>query len=196
MCTLCNNGNSRLSFNMPIKIHFPLEKPLLDAIIERVRYWCREKSQQQRLAVQEIPFTDEETRLDWLKELTVGTLTDCAALLSLLQDPCLPAPGVTLQEEQVESILRGASAVRLLIRTEALEFLTDEQLESGRISLALIPAKAHMDFLAFNCLAGLQEIFVGRLDPTIEATFLQKPWREEDETPDGEELKPKDEQDP
>lgn len=180
---------------MTIKIHFPLEKPLLDAIQERIRHWSGENSQHQRLAAQEIPFVEEDVRLDWLQELTDSTQRDCAALLSLLQDPALPRTGVSLVEDRVESILRGASAVRLLIRTKALGFLTDEQLESGRLSPALIPAQAHMDFLAFNCLAGLQEIFVSRLDPAIEEFALQDSSSEDDDLSD-EDLNPEDEQEP
>jgi len=114
-----------------------------------------------------LPATDVVFRDLWKDELMLGQNEDVSALLALFNDEFYSDGVVMFDQNNVESIARACSAVRLRLRERYLQSVADEALETGEVELAKLPEPVRKAFMCYLFLATLQELIIQRLDESI-----------------------------
>ncbi len=71
----------------------------------------------------------------------------------------------TVDEEDVDMVLRGCTAVRLKLRESTLANVDDELLETGELSLAELTSEQKNGYGAYVLFASLQELIISQMDP-------------------------------
>jgi hypothetical protein len=145
-----------------VTLALPIVVPLLDVVKE-----LADGLRHTHATIPELPATDVVFRDLWKDELMLGQNEDVSALLALFNDEFYSDGVVMFDQNNVESIARACSAVRLRLRERYLQSVADEALETGEVELAKLPEPVRKAFMCYLFLATLQELIIQRLDESI-----------------------------
>jgi len=121
---------------------------------------------------------DEDLLEAWRDSLLEQLREDAKYLLELLQQVDSKQT-LTLSDEQAESALRAASAVRLKIREAFLSHIPDEKLEQDGVDIGRLSPEEQKPFLCFDFLYRFQERLIAQIMP--EMYGLEPGWEDEEE---------------
>lgn len=112
------------------------------------------------------PEEEDEMMQDiWLQELQEILQDDCDALIKLLNNKKFGKEKITLEDMEMEPIIRACSAIRLKLHTRYLGSLKDAELESGEIDFMTLTPEERIHYSCYMFLAGLQNILIDHIDP-------------------------------
>lgn len=145
-----------------VKLAVPVVAPLLDVI----------KGMADRLRSElASPFTpgglDPEFDAAWSGELLTAQCVDLQVLLGLFNEEFFTDGVIALDEDNAEPIVRATAAVRLRLRTQYLEVLGDETLETGNVELERLEEPQRKAFMCYLFLATIQELIIQHMDGSI-----------------------------
>lgn len=109
---------------------------------------------------------DEEFEALWNESLIEQLDNDCNHLLLFLEDN-RGGKGLSIPKNSAESVLRGATAVRIKIQQTLLKGIPEADLENATVRMDLLPAKKQQAYLLFIFLATLQELIIQQIAPEI-----------------------------
>ena len=101
------------------------------------------------VADNEPPASDQVMSEVWLEDLLESQKKDIAALNELFDDKLLDTGRATVNEEDVDLILRGCTALRLVLRESTLSRFEDE-LRVGKWKLGRLPLR-ELDTASIYC---------------------------------------------
>lgn len=107
---------------------------------------------------------DHELQELWHDGLIESQVTDCEFLLGLFGRKFFKTGRIALTAENAEHVLRAASAVRLKLRSTAMDGIKDAELETGDIDLESLSENERLGFASYLFLATLQEIIIKHAD--------------------------------
>lgn len=145
-----------------VKLSLPVVAPLLD-VIKSVADGLGETL----AAPPAILEQDSEFRGAWTAELLQGQSADVQTLLALFNEEFFSDGVVAFDEDNAEAIVRACAAVRLRLRTQYLETLSEETLEGGEAELGQLAEPVRKAFLCYLFLATVQELIIQHLDSSI-----------------------------
>ena len=145
-----------------VKLAVPVVAPLLDVIKGMA------DSLRSELAS---PYTpgglDPEFDAAWSGELLTAQCVDLQVLLALFNEEFFTDGVIALDEDNAEQIVRATAAVRLRLRTQYLEPLGDETLETGNVELEQLAEPLRKAFMCYLFLATIQELIIQHMDGSI-----------------------------
>ena len=117
------------------------------------------------VADNEPPTSDQVMSEVWVEDLLESQRKDVAALSDLFDDKFLDTGRATVDEEDVDLVLRGCAALRLVLRDSTLSRFEDDCLERGEVEVGKITAEEEIGYGVYILLASLQELIISQLDP-------------------------------
>jgi len=117
------------------------------------------------VAENEPPTSDQVMSEVWVEDLLESQRKDIASLNELFDDKFLDTGRATVNEEDVDLVLRGCAALRLVLRDSTLSRFEDERLERGEVEVGKITAEEEIGYGFYILLASLQELIISQLDP-------------------------------
>ena len=117
------------------------------------------------IAENEPPTSDQVMSEVWVGDLLESQRKDINALNELFDDRFLDTGRATVDEEDVGLVLRGCTAVRLVLRDSTLSRFEDDCLERGEVEVGKITAEEEIGYGVYILLASLQELIISQLDP-------------------------------
>ena len=117
------------------------------------------------VAENEPPTSDQVMSEVWVEDLLESQRKDIASLNELFDDKFLDTGIATVNEEDLDLVLRGCAALRLVLRGSTLFRFEDECLESGEVEVGKITAEEEIGYGVDMLLARLQELIISQLDP-------------------------------
>ncbi|MEC7907285.1 MAG: hypothetical protein VYC82_08675 [Verrucomicrobiota bacterium] len=117
------------------------------------------------VAENEPPTSDQVMSEVWVEDLLESQRKDIASLNELFDDKFLDTGRATVNEEDVDLVLRGCAALRLVLRDSTLSRFEDERLERGEVEVGKITAEEEIGYSVYILLASLQELIISQLDP-------------------------------
>lgn len=117
------------------------------------------------VAENEPPTSDQVMSEVWVEDLLESQRKDIASLNELFDDKFLDTGRATVNEEDVDLVLRGCAALRLVLRGLTLSRFEDERLERGEVEVGKITAEEEIGYGVYILLASLQELIISQLDP-------------------------------
>ncbi|WP_309387696.1 hypothetical protein [Cerasicoccus frondis] len=108
---------------------------------------------------------DDEILLEAWRDSLLEQLREDASYLIELLNQLSPERPLELSEEDAESALRAASAVRLKIREAFLNRFSEEALERDAVEVAMLSPEEQKPYACFTFLARFQEMLVVQLMP-------------------------------
>lgn len=117
------------------------------------------------IAENEPPTSDELMSEVWIDDLLESQRKDIAAINELFDEKFMDTGRATIDEEDVDLVLRGCTAVRLILRGSTLSRFEDDSLERGEVEVGKITAEEENGYGVYILLASLQELIISQLDP-------------------------------
>jgi len=117
------------------------------------------------VAENEPPTSDQVMSEVWVGDLLESQRKDINALNELFDDRFLDTGRATVDEEDVDFVLRGCAAIRLVLRDSTLSRFEDDCLERGEVEVGKITAEEEIGYGVYILLASLQELIISQLDP-------------------------------
>ena len=149
---------------MSRQLEFRLDAAAIRPFVEHVRGLLLDLGEE--LATpNEAPGDDEIMSDFWSKDLLHSQRKDVAAIAELFDDAFMETGRATVDEEDVDMVLRGCTAVRLRLRESTLASVEDELLETGELSLAKLTKEQENGYGAYVLFASLQELIISQMDP-------------------------------
>lgn len=159
------------------KLHYQISPFFLQALLDVIEPIEKRLRLQVAVELDGAPDDDEDLLDAWRDSLLEQLREDAGYLLELLRRAG-PNQTLTLTNEQAESALRAASAVRLKIREVFLTRIPDEALERDGVDVAHLSPEEQKPFLCFDFLNRFQERLVAQLMP--EMYGLAPGWEDEE----------------
>ena len=145
-----------------VKLAVPVVAPLLDLIKGMADGLRRELAS---------PYTpgglDPEFDAAWGGELLTAQCVDLQVLLALFNEEFFQDGVIALDEDNAEQIVRATAAVRLRLRSQFLDVLGDETLETGNVELERLEEPLRKAFMCYLFLATIQELIIQHMDGSI-----------------------------
>ncbi len=149
---------------MSRQLEFRLDAEAIRPLVEHVRSLLLELGE--KLATPNKAPEDDEIMSDfWSRDLLHSQRKDVAAIAELFDDDFMETGRATEDEEDVDMVLRGCTAVRLKLRESTLANIDDELLETGELSLAELTSEQKNGYGAYVLFASLQELIISQMDP-------------------------------
>lgn len=126
---------------------------------------------------------DPEMALIWTEELQGQFDQDASTLLKIISDPGFGEGEYRISEEDLESLVRAVSGVRLAIRRTAFSEFSDTELQNLVIHPLEMSPQQRAKFVSYEILGALQSFALKSLDPEIAAAEI---WEEDEENRDPE----------
>ncbi len=145
-----------------VKLSLEVVAPLLDVI-----RGAAETLADRPAAVHALDEIDPALREEWREELLAGQKSDLDQLLALFGAEFFEEGVIFLDEENAEALVRACAAVRLRLRLNELEPISDETLEAGEVEIENLPETLQKAFMSYVFLATLQELIIQHLDSAI-----------------------------
>ena len=117
------------------------------------------------VAENEPPVGDQVMSEVWVGDLLESQSKDINALDELFDDRFLDTGRATVDEEDVDLVLRGCAAIRLVLRDSTLSRFEDDCLERGEVEVGKITAEEEIGYGVYILLASLQELIISQLNP-------------------------------
>lgn len=117
------------------------------------------------VAENEPPTSDQVMSEVWVGDLLESQRRDINALNELFDDRFLDTGRATVDEGDVDLVLRGCAAIRLVLRDSTLSRFEDDCLERGEVEVGKITAEEEIGYGVYILLASLQELIISQLDP-------------------------------
>jgi hypothetical protein len=117
------------------------------------------------VAENEPPTGDQVMSEVWVGDLLESQSKDINALDELFDDRFLDTGRATVDEEDVDLVLRGCAAIRLVLRDSTLSRFEDDCLERGEVEVGKITAEEEIGYGVYILLASLQELIISQLNP-------------------------------
>jgi hypothetical protein len=106
---------------------------------------------------------DSELESVWRDGLIQTQMSDCKTLVGLFGREFLDSGKIELNDENADSVLRAAAAIRLKLRQTALKNLADEVLSTEKIDVDVITRDEKLGFETFLFLERIQEVILRHL---------------------------------
>jgi len=149
---------------MSRQLEFRLDAEVIRPLVEHVRSLLLELGE--KLATPNKAPEDDEIMSDfWSRDLLHSQRKDVAAIAELFDDDFMETGRATVDEEDVDMVLRGCTAVRLKLRESTLANIGDELLETGALSSTELTSEQESGYGAYVLFASLQELIISQLDP-------------------------------
>lgn len=149
---------------MSRQLEFRLDADAIRPLIEHVRTLLLDLGED--LATPNEAPGDDEIMFDfWSRDLLNSQRKDIAAIAELFDDDFMETGRATVDEEDVDMVLRGCTAIRLKLRESTLASVDDELLETGELSLAKLTKDQENGYGAYVLFASLQELIISQMDP-------------------------------
>jgi len=110
---------------------------------------------------------DDDLRQGWRDELVASQNGDVANLLALFDSEFFASGVVNFDEDNADAILRACAAVRLNLRQNFLDSVSDDDLEGSEILLEELPEEQRRAFMCYLFLATIQELVIEHLEPAV-----------------------------
>lgn len=110
------------------------------------------------------PEPDKDLEEAWRESLLQDVEQDLNCLLRILGKKGLGTRPVSLEETEVDAILRACSAVRLKIREAYLEGIPEAELENGMVDPEKLAPREQGAFEGYLFLAALQDYLLSQLE--------------------------------
>lgn len=149
---------------MSRQLEFRLDANAIRPLVEHVRGLLSELSSD-LAAPNEAPVEDDIMTDFWSRDLLESQKKDVGAIAELFDDEFMKSGRATIDEEDVDRVLRGCTAVRLKIRETALAALDDEALERGEINDGELSDEEENGYGAYVLFASLQELIISQMNP-------------------------------
>lgn len=107
---------------------------------------------------------DRELQELWHDGMIQNQVTDCEHLTRLFDRKFFKSGRIVLTSQNADHVLRAASAIRLKLRTTAMEGIADSALETGDIDPDSLSEPERLGFASYLFLATLQEIIIKHAD--------------------------------
>jgi len=133
-------------------------------MVEHVRGLLSELSEE-LAAPNEVPVDDEIMTDFWSRDLLESQKKDVGAIAELFDDEFLETGRATVDEEDVDRVLRGCTAVRLKLRETTLASIDDAALEKGEINQGEMSDEEESGYGAYVLFASLQELIISQMNP-------------------------------
>lgn len=149
---------------MSRQLEFRLDAEAIRPLVEHVRSLLLDLGE--KLATpNKAPEDDEIMSEFWSRDLLHSQRRDIAAIAELFDDDFMETGRATVDEEDVDLVLRGCTAVRLKLRESTLANIGDELLETGELSSTELTSEQKSGYGAYILFASLQELIISQLDP-------------------------------
>ncbi|GHC07250.1 hypothetical protein [Cerasicoccus arenae] len=146
------------------KLSIQISPHFLQALMDVVEPIEQRLHLQVAISLDSVPDDDELLLEAWRDSLLEQLREDGEYLIHLLRK-MLSEESLTLTDEEAESTLRAASAIRLKIREVFLSRFSEEALERDQVDMARLGPEERKPYLCFMFLARFQEALVAQLMP-------------------------------
>lgn len=160
------------------KLHFKISPFFLQALLDVIEPIEKRFQLQVAVNLDGAPEDDEELLEAWRDSLLEQLREDAKCLVELIQQTH-PDHTLTLTEQQADSALRAASAIRLKIREVFLRQIPDRLLEQDQVDLHKLSPELQKPFLCYDFLYRFQERLIAQLMP--EMYGLEPGWEDVDD---------------
>lgn len=149
---------------MSRQLEFRLDANVIRPLVDHVKKLQAELND--KLATPNAPPEDDQIMSDfWSQDLLASQRKDVAAIVELFDDDFLESGRATVDEEDVDMVLRGCTVVRLKLRESTLSSFEDEDLERGDLYPEELSQEEKSGYSAYILLASLQELIISQIDP-------------------------------
>lgn len=142
-----------------IKLSQPVVAPLLDFVKP-----LADGLRQDLPFVPQFPDADPQFQEDWKEELLEAQGNDADVFMGLFNHEFFESGNIEIDEDNADSVLRAAAAVRLKLRLEFLKDVPDEVLEKGDVPFEGLSFPEQQAYACYLFLATIQEIVIQHLD--------------------------------
>ncbi len=142
-----------------IKLSQPVVAPLLDFIKS-----VADELRGTLVIDPQFPDSDPDLQESWKKGLLETQSDDMDGFMALFDRDFFESGNVVIDEDNADTALRAAAALRLRIRSAFLNDVPDEALEKGDIEFETLPLQEQQAYAAYLFLATIQEIVIQHLD--------------------------------
>ncbi len=149
---------------MSRQLEFRLDADAIRPLVAHVMNLI-DSAQDELLAPNAPPVEDELMSGFWSQDLLSSQRKDIAAISELFDDDFLESGKATVDEEDVDLVLRGCAAIRLKIRETTLSKFSDHSLERGELDQAEFGNEERDAYGAYILFASLQELIISQMDP-------------------------------
>ena len=140
-----------------IEFQIKVDSRILQAILPQLEKTFGRASKSGGLAYACPNPMDEDFVEAWESGLKEEFLNDRKALARLLRNPKFKHGYVEVEEDEIEELLRSLTELRLTLRDDALNEISDEQLEQGDIDLHAEKSTVRIGYFAYLVMAEIQE---------------------------------------
>lgn len=149
---------------MSRQLEFRLDADAIRPIVQHVRGFLLELGEE--LATPNGAPGDDEIMSDfWSRDLLNSQRKDITAIAELFDDDFMETGRATVDEEDVDLVLKGCTVIRLKLRESTLASIDDDLLESGELRLSELTNEQESGYGAYVLFASLQELIISRMDP-------------------------------
>lgn len=143
-----------------VKLSVGIVAPLLDVVREMAGALREELS-----PAAQLESMDPDIRDALRSDLLATQRSDLDEMLGLFGEEFFKEGTIVLDNDNAEAVLRACAGVRLRLRTQSLDGLSEEQLESGAVEMETLPENVRRPFVCYLFLATMQELIIQHLDP-------------------------------
>jgi len=144
-----------------IKLSQPVVAPLLD-FVKPLADGLRDELPFEP----QFPDADPQFQEDWREELLQALEHDGEIFMGLFGHEFFESGNIEIDEENADSVLRAAAAIRLKLRLDFLKDVPDEVLEKGDVPFEGLSFPEQQAYACYLFLATIQEIVIQHLDLT------------------------------
>ena len=142
-----------------VRLSVTVVAPLLDVIRE-----LAEGLRTELAAPQQLEQLDVELRDAWQDDLLESQNADLKTLLDLFNEEFFREGAIVLDEDNADHVIRACSAVRLALRSNHLQTIDVESMESGNVDIEELPEATRKTFVCYLFLATMQELIIQHLE--------------------------------
>jgi hypothetical protein len=148
-----------------VRLSVTVVAPLLDVIRE-----LADGLKHELAAPQHLEQLDVDLRDAWQDDLLQSQNADIKTLLDLFNEEFFRDGAIVLDEDNADNVIRACAAVRLALRSNHLQDIEEESMESGNIDLEHLPEPTRKTFVSYLFLATMQELIIQHLEQSSPET--------------------------
>lgn len=142
-----------------IKLSQPIVAPLLDFVKPIADDLRDELVFQPRF-----PDSDPQFQEAWKEDLLEAQGDDSAIFMGLFDHDFFETGNIVIDEKNANGVLRATAAIRLKLRADCLNEISDEILEKGDVPFEEMKLHEQQGYACYLFLATIQEIVIKHLD--------------------------------
>ena len=151
------DGGFKLFFKEMIEFQLQIDSRILNSMLSELEKVFDRSTKRERSWFCCPDFDDQDLSQSWKESLDADLADDQLCLEKLFKNPKFRHGYVEVDEKNAESVLRGLSEVRMILRENSLKEISDAQLESGEISFRKKNSTLRLGYFCYLILAEIQE---------------------------------------